>query len=178
MELHAELFSVGFPRGLQNGKRGPGHIFNGFWGPAGSFWATIFQFFEVFCLGLFFRAKNEMCTYLDDPAECAGPLGGRGVRNQQELRCGSSTPHAPLKRGRADCKRFAQSAGPWFGHRFAQSAGPRPPLRSVRCVMEICCVSQPLCHPFALLCEFRTLFVTFFVLWGHFWRTRGTLFST
>ena len=60
------------------------------------------------------------------------------------------------------CKRFAQSAGPWFGHRFAQSAGPRPPLRSVRCSMEICCVSQPLCHPFQFLCELRTLFDTVF----------------
>ena len=73
------------------------------------------------------------------------------------------------------CKRFAQSAGPWFGHRFAQSAGPRSPLRSVRCDMEICCISQHLYYPFALFCEFRTLFGTVFVLWGHFWRTWGTL---
>ena len=74
------------------------------------------------------------------------------------------------------CKRFAQSAGPWFGHRFAQSAGPRPPLRSVRCVMEICCVSQPLCHPFALLCEFRTLFDTVFRSLGSLLEDPGNIF--
>ena len=74
------------------------------------------------------------------------------------------------------CKRFAQSAGPWFGHRFAQSAGPRPPLRSVRCVMEISCVSQPLCHPFALLCEFRTLFDTVFRSFGSLLEDPSTTF--
>ena len=73
------------------------------------------------------------------------------------------------------CKCFAQSAGPWFGHRFAQSAGPRSPLRSVRCAMEICCISQPLCYPFALWCEFMILLTQFFVLWGHLWRKRETL---
>ena len=31
------------------------------------------------------------------PAECAGPLGGRGVRILQDLRCGSNTPHAPTR---------------------------------------------------------------------------------
>lgn len=58
------------------------------------------------------QKKTRWRVYLDDPAECAGPLGGRGVRNQHELRCGSSTPQAPLKRGRADSKRYAHSAGP------------------------------------------------------------------
>ena len=45
------------------------------------------------------QKKARRRTYLNDPAECAGPLGGRGVRNQQELRCGSSTPQAPSKEG-------------------------------------------------------------------------------
>ena len=72
-----------------------------------------FSFLRCLFEAHFLEQKKTRCAlYLDDPAECAGPLGGRGVRNQQELRCGSSTPHAPLKRGRADCKRFAQSAGP------------------------------------------------------------------
>ena len=75
------------------------------------------------------------------------------------------------------CKRFAQSAGPWFGHRFAQSAGPRSPLRSVRCAMEICCISQPLCHHFALLCEFRTLFDTVFRSLGSLLEDMGNTFT-
>ena len=75
------------------------------------------------------------------------------------------------------CKRFAQSAGPWFGHRFAQSAGPRSPLRSVRCAMEICCISQPLCYPFALLCEFRTLFETVFRSLGSLLEDMGNTFT-
>ena len=75
------------------------------------------------------------------------------------------------------CKRFAQSAGPWFGHRFAQSAGPRSPLRSVRCAMEICCISQPLCHHFIFLYEFRTLFDTVFRSLGSLLEDMGNTFT-
>ena len=92
-------------------KEGHGRLLMDFGVQLGPSGAQFLTFLRCFVWAHFLKQKkNRWRTYLDDPAECAGPLGGRGVRNQQELRCGSSTPHAPLKRGWADSKLFAHAA--------------------------------------------------------------------